>query len=324
MEDYKKRLKLIKEIENETDSNFIGLIYNTTPTRFRTQLAGDVLSPFYALIKSIPKNEKRDRVSLVLHSSGGSLDVITSFVYIIRKKFKEFHVVVPESAHSAATILSFGADKILMSHYSSLSPFDPQLALKTQAGIIGAGTEDIRGYYSLINEFFKDDMAKIQAFNILANRFPPEVLGNIERIQKQVGMVVTKLLEYHNLSPQRIKTLIGKFQKEFFSHQYRIHFDEAKKLGLDVYLMNDKLENTCLNLLSIYKNSFGGQVEFEVEIPEEQNSIEIVLNRSYLESQYSSFSYKTKYRVFKDKRVEVEELGWLDNEFLKKKKGEEK
>lgn len=309
----KAKEELINKIQKRTNSNVISLIYNNTPTRFRTQLAADLLPPLNALLKSIPKNKTKKRVSVVLHSSGGFLDVITSLVYMLRKRFQEFYIIIPEIAHSAATIITFGADKILMSYYSSLSPVDPQITLRSPAGNIGASTEDIEGYYELTNGMFKDDAAKIQAFSLLANRFPPEVLGHIKRVQKQTQMIAAKLLKYHHFQDHKIQKIINKFQKEFFSHDYRIHFDEAKKLGLNVELMDESLEDACLKLLAIYNSSLGAQADIEVEIKEEQPYNEIILNRSYLECVYSSFSYKTKYRVFKDKRVDVEELGWIAN-----------
>ncbi|MGA1840631.1 MAG: SDH family Clp fold serine proteinase [bacterium] len=308
-----ERLKLITEIEKQTNSNLICLVYNTTPTRFRTQLASDLLSPLNSLLKSIPKSFKKENVFLLLHSTGGTLDVITSFVYLVRMHFKLFNVVIPEIAHSAATILSLGADKIYMSYYSSLSPFDPQVTIRTQAGNIAASLEAIEGYYSIMKDMFNDDTAKIQAFNLLANRFPPEVLGEVERVKQQVKMIASKMLKYQEFKDDRIESIVNRFQKEFFSHNYRIHFDEAKDLGLNVYLMNEELENLSLQLLSLYTQSFGGKSDLEIEIPEGENYSEIILNRSYLECQYSSFSYKTKYRVLKEKRVELEELGWLQN-----------
>lgn len=310
---HKKRIDLIKKIEKKTDSNLISLIYNTTNTRFRTQLASDVLPCLNTLLKSFPQNRKKEKVCLFLHSAGGFLDGIQSFVYMIHKNFEKFHVIIPEIAHSAATILSLGSDKIFMSHYSSLSPFDPQITIKTQAGNIAASVEDIEGYYSLIKDFFKNDMAKIQAFNLLANRFPPEVMGQLARIQQQVKMIAENMLSYQNLSKQKSNEIVRKFQKEFFSHNYRIHYDEAKDIGLNVSIMDEMLEKLCVMLLLLYSESFGGQSDLEVEIPEGQNSSEIVINRAYLECQYISYSYKTKYRVFTDKRVEVEELGWLKN-----------
>jgi hypothetical protein len=314
MDNRPQRIELIKEIQKKTDSYLINLVYNTTKTRFITQLASDILDSLYLLLKSVPNETPKKKVCILLHSSGGWLDVITSFVYLLRHKFQKFDIIIPEIAHSAATILSLGADKLLMSNYSSLSPFDPQLTLRTQAGTIGASTEDIRGYYSIMNRLFKVDSAKIQAFGILATRFPPEVLGNLERIEKQVQLVAGKMLSYRPLSKRRAKEILNRFQKEFYSHQHRIHYDDAVDLGLDACLMDEELEDLCQQLLSSYKLSFGTEADLELEIPEDKTSVDVILNRSYLESEHASFSYKTKYRVYKDKKVEVDELGWSAND----------
>ena len=112
---FEARRELINKIEKETDSVLISLIYNTTNSRFRTQLAGDMFEPFNNLLKEIPEKKKK-KVLLMLHTAGGPLDVATSFVYLMRKHFSEFNVVIPEIAHSAGTILCLGADNIYMSH----------------------------------------------------------------------------------------------------------------------------------------------------------------------------------------------------------------
>ncbi len=310
---YESRLETMRKMERNLKSNIITLIYNTSNTRFKTQFASDVLPSLNDLLKSIPVRRLKRSVTLVSHSSGGFMDVIGSFIYLIRKKFDEFQVAVPDISHSAATLLCFGADSILMSDLSSLSPVDPQVSLKTQAGMIGAGAEDIKGYYSLIDGMFKDDSAKIQAFNSLISRFPAEVLGQLERIQKQAEMVATKALRYHITEEEVIKDIVRKFQREFFSHNYRIHFDEAKKLGLKVQPMNKNIEILCSGLLKQYQSVSGNQADLEIEIPDESPYQEFIMNRAYLECLHSSFSYKTKYRVFKDKKVELEELGWSKN-----------
>lgn len=314
MNSYESRLEMIKKIENNLKSVTITLVYNTSNTRFKTQLASDVLPSLNELLEAIPVQRLKRPVTLVLHSSGGFVDVIGSFIYLVRKKFNKFQVAIPEISHSAATLLCFGADAIFMSDLSSLSPVDPQITLQTQAGRIGAGAEDIKGYYSLIDSMFKDDSARIQAFNSLLSRFPAEVLGQIERIQKQTEMVATKALQYHITEKETINEIVSKFQKEFFSHNYRIHFDEAKELGLKVQMMNKKLEILCSSLLRRYQSVSGNTGDLEIDIPEESPYQELTLDRAYLECLYSSFSYKTKYRIFKDKKVEVEELGWSKNQ----------
>jgi hypothetical protein len=314
LNNYKERLDAMRQIERNLRSTTITLVYNTSNTRFKTQLASDVLPLLNELIKSIPARIGSRSCTLILHSTGGFLDVIGSFIYIIRKKFDKFQVAVPEISHSAATLLCFGADSILMNDLSSLSPVDPQIMLKTQAGNIGAGAEDIKGYYDLIKDMFKDDSARIQAFNALLARFPAEILGQMERIQKQTKMIAEKALHCHITEKKKIDGIVSKFQKEFFSHNYRIHFDEAKKLGLKVQMMNKKLESLCSDLLKLYELSLGNQADVQIDVPDEKPYQEVTMSRAYLECVYSSFSYKTKYRIFKDKKVEVEELGWSRNQ----------
>ena len=313
MNNYKGRLDVMRQIERNLKSTTITLAYNTSNTRFKTQLASDVLPSLNELIKSIPARKGSRSCTLILHSAGGFLDVIGSFIYIIRKRFDKFQVAVPEISQSAATLLCFGADSILMNDLSSLSPFDPQIMLKTQAGNIAASTEDIKGYYDLIKDMFRDDSAKVQAFNALIMRFPPEILGQMERIQKQTKMVAEKVLHWHITEKKKIDGIVSKFQKEFFSHGYRIHFDEAKKLGLKVQMMNKRLESLCSDLLKLYQLNLGNQADLEIDIPEGQPYQELTMSRAYLECLHSSFSYKTKYRILKDKKVEVEELGWTKN-----------
>jgi hypothetical protein len=304
----------MRQIERNLRTTTITLIYNTSNTRFRTQLASDVLPSLNELLKSIGARKGGGSGTLVLHSTGGFLDAINSFIYMMRKKFDKFQVAVPEISHSAATLLCFGADSILMNDLSSLSPVDPQITLRTQAGNIGAGAEDIKGYYALVKDMFKDDSARIQAFNALLARFPPDILGQIERIQKQTENIATKALQYHTRDKKKVEEIVRKFQKEFFSHNYRIHFDEAKKLGLKVQMMNKRFESLCSNLLKLYQTSLGSQADLEIDIPEGTPYQELTMDRAYLECLHSSFSYKTKYRILKDKKVEVEELGWSKNQ----------
>ena len=313
MNNYKSRLDVMEQIEKNLKSTTITLFYNTSNTRFRTQLASDVLPSLNELLKSIAVRKGGGSVTLLLHSAGGFIDVIGSFIYIMRKKFDKFQVAIPEISHSAATLLCFGADSILMNDLSSLSPVDPQIMFKTQAGNIGAGAEDIKGYYDLIKEMFKDDSARIQAFNGLLARFPAEILGQIERIQKQTKMVAEKALHYHITEKKKIDGIVSKFQKEFFMHNYRIHFDEAKKLGLKVQMMDEKLESLCSDLLKLYELNLGNQADLQIDVPDDKPYQELIMSRAYLECLHSSFSYKTKYRIFKDKKVEVEELGWSKN-----------
>ena len=47
---------------------------------------------------------------------------------MIREYCDKFSVLVPDKAHSAATMIALGADEIVMSNLSEISPIDPSTA----------------------------------------------------------------------------------------------------------------------------------------------------------------------------------------------------
>jgi hypothetical protein len=70
---------------------------------------------------------KCDRLDLMLNSPGGSGESAEKLVEMCREHCREeFRVIVPNYAKSAATMISLGADVILMGYPSELGPTDPQ------------------------------------------------------------------------------------------------------------------------------------------------------------------------------------------------------
>ncbi len=68
-----------------------------------------------------------ENLDLMIHSPGGSGVTAEKIVEMCRSyTTKEFRVIVPNMAKSAATIISLGADKIVMGYCSELGPIDAQ------------------------------------------------------------------------------------------------------------------------------------------------------------------------------------------------------
>ena len=87
-----------------------------------------------------------DNLDLMLHSPGGSGLIAEKIVEMCREHTKkEFRVIVPNMAKSAATLISLGADEIVMGYCSELGPIDPQKS------IIVNGIEQQISVISLIN-----------------------------------------------------------------------------------------------------------------------------------------------------------------------------
>jgi hypothetical protein len=69
-----------------------------------------------------------DYLDLMLNSPGGSGETAEKIVEMCRDHCrKEFRVIVPNYAKSAGTLISLGADSVVMGYLSELGPIDPQI-----------------------------------------------------------------------------------------------------------------------------------------------------------------------------------------------------
>ena len=91
--------------------------------------------PFVDLLHHVGPGES---VELLLHTHGGSIDAAEKLIRMVRSKVGEaaFHVVVPELAKSAGTLMVLGSDRVVMSDMSELGPIDPQMSFSESGGLV--------------------------------------------------------------------------------------------------------------------------------------------------------------------------------------------
>ena len=70
-----------------------------------------------------------DKLNLIINSPGGDGTVAEKIIELCRAYCKEFRVVVPNRAKSAATVIALGADEIIMGYCSELGPIDAQVPI---------------------------------------------------------------------------------------------------------------------------------------------------------------------------------------------------
>lgn len=69
-------------------------------------------------------------LDIILHSPGGMLESVASFVKYLRQcGFPNIHVYVPHLAMSAACLFCLSCDRLIMAKHSFLGPIDPQVKL---------------------------------------------------------------------------------------------------------------------------------------------------------------------------------------------------
>lgn len=96
------------------------------------------------LIENIP--DKKEKLFVLLTTSGGSAIAVERYVNIFRANYKEVNFIIPDYAYSAGTIMAMSGDKIFMDYFSVLGPIDPQVQNKDGKWVPALG------YLDKINE----------------------------------------------------------------------------------------------------------------------------------------------------------------------------
>ncbi len=255
------RIRLIGEIEKLRGSRVV--VYFTGDRKpIGSRIAEDAVLPLYKhLLASAEAAPPVQKIDLFLYSRGGDVSVPWRIITMIREFCEEFHVLIPYKAHSAATMISLGADRIVMGKKAELSPIDPTLV----RAIVGEATvpppeisvEDVSSYISFMRERanINDQAALAQVVSQLANHLTPLTLGSVNRQYSHIRLVARKLLtsRKEKIDEDRIGTIIDALTEKMYSHGHAIGRREAAELGLSVDKPDDILETLIWRLYQEYE-----------------------------------------------------------------------
>jgi len=258
--------EIIKKIEKLRGSRVITYITSDRQGPVNAKIAGDIIPIISQQLRKIGKTKNID---LFLYSAGGDTMVPWRIVSMIREYCDKFSVLVPYKAHSAATMVALGADEIIMSDLSELSPIDPSTANifnpvdpKNSQARIPISVEDVMAYFDLAKNKFgiKSDEDLTKIFNKFIESNPqihPLALGNVNRIHNLIRILATRLLESHQspMPENDIKKVVDNLTEKLYSHQYFIGRKEAKEdLGIKtVQFAKQELADVMSELYEEYK-----------------------------------------------------------------------
>src|SRR3989338_3090746 len=260
------KTQLLSQIQGLRRSRVVTYLTSDRQGPINARVAMDIIPIISKQLRIIGKT---DNIDLFLYSAGGDTMVPWRLVSMIREYCEEFSVLIPYKAHSAATMISLGADYIVMSDLSELSPIDPSTAnifnpsdptnLQNKVPI---SVEEVMAYFDLEKNKFgiKDDESLTKVFNKFTESNPsihPLALGNVNRTYNLIRRLAERLLKSHKM-PQKddqIARIVKYFTEELYSHQYLIGRKEAKEeLGLSNVVYADvDLSNYMTELYDIYK-----------------------------------------------------------------------
>lgn len=253
---YKERKKLLEEIERIRKRPLITYVTSIRPN-MSAQMAGDAISPIIEQIEAIP--DDKDEVDFLIISNGGDPIVSLRTISLLRERFKKVAVLLPYVAYSAATVLSLGADEIVMHPYSNLGPVDPQLTVshsnaQGQQEQLQFGSEDLRNYIA----FLKDDIG-ITDQEHLTSAITPLLkdvgalpIGSAKRSQQLSLSLSEKLLALHIRDSNKAKSIAKALNSSYYHHGYAVGRKEAKEIGLPISNPSPELERKMWQIWTDY------------------------------------------------------------------------
>jgi ATP-dependent protease ClpP protease subunit len=275
-----EKKNFITEIEKQRNSKVLVYVSNIT-------MGYPQVPKIYNRLKEIGHVERLD---LFLVSFGGDIDAAFKIVSLCRQHCNHFSVIVPFLAKSAATLLSLGADEIVMGPISELGPIDPQIA-HPESGIWGPA-QALRDFLKFVEtrvSTSKDPTLTANLLMPIIEKLDPWVLGNFERSNMVAYQYAEKLLGKYMLkteNQEKTKEITKKLTEGYYSHGYGIDVHESIDMGLKVTEPNPELWDCIWDLYGIYHQ--------EVTIDEKPNCLIQILddihNEIYL---YGLDPYKT-------------------------------
>jgi hypothetical protein len=186
---------------------------------------------------------KGDKLDLVLHSPGGSLEAADQIVQYLRAKYTHIRAIIPQNAMSAATMIACACDEILMGKHSAIGPIDPQVPL----GQISVPA------HTILQDFEKAK-AEVTANPLLANVWAPRLAGlpqgylnfceqTIRLSKEKVESWLAQFMFQGNRPDKahEIADWLGNFE-EHRTHGRPIGYDLAHAKGLVVNRLEDDQE----------------------------------------------------------------------------------
>ncbi len=288
---YNDRITLYRELEEQLDSKV--LVYITSDRQgFESQIAQDAIDRF---IDQLDKIGVVPKISLYLYTRGGDTSAAWNIVNLLRMYCDKLEVIIPHKAHSAGTLISIGANSIVMTKQATLGPIDPSIntplnpKLENLPGnnTFPVSVEAVKGYLEFAKEelSIKDDNALANIMIKLSEKVHPLVLGQVYRSRAQIKMLAEKLLLNQVTDTSKIKQIISFLCSDSGSHDYTINRREAKNnLGLNVIKPSSDLYNVIKQIYDDISSELGLSLPLDILGLSKQNNGEYNIKRCLIES----------------------------------------
>ncbi|MFQ6006198.1 MAG: hypothetical protein ACE5OQ_11920, partial [Woeseia sp.] len=254
-----KRRELLAAIGERRGSFVVSYFLGNRPGA-QTRMFGDALTYLYKHLRQVTADRKTN-LDLFLFSDGGDIEVPWRITSMFREIGRQFGVLIPYRAMSAATLVTISADEIVMTPKAELGPIDPSITIqKTTGQQEEISVEDVVAYFEFLDKRagIRDQSALSAATNIMAEKLTPLLLGKVHRVHSHIREVARKMLESRTkrLDDRITEAIIATLAEETRSHGHAIGRNEGRTIGLPIIKDDPELEALLWNLYLEYEQDF--------------------------------------------------------------------
>ena len=221
------------------------------------------------------KSIKRTNCYLILTTYGGDPDAGYRLVRLIKKYYTNFVLYVLGSCKSTGTLISLGADEIVMGDFGEFGPLDIQLTKDDEMSSL-SGLSYTQSIESLTEQIFKTFehsflALKQRSAGTITTKTAAEIssklaVGLLSPVSAQIDPIklgeVLRAINIAKAYGNRIapdkSDLVTKLIEDYPTHGFVIDYDEAKTIFPNVRLVNEterSLENAIFHIVRKEQNN---------------------------------------------------------------------
>jgi len=245
---FDKTQKLIHKIENILGHKM--LVYWMS---HRGSVCQNDIIALYEIFKTLGR---QDKISLFIKSNGGDVEAALRIVNLIRSYCSNVNALIPLECASAATMIAMGASEIFMGPLSHLTAIDSSIRHdlspidERENRRIRVSQDELQRIITLwenrAHEHHGNPYAEVFKY------IHPLVIGALDRSSSLSIKVCKEILSYHLTDESECNRISKHLNSEYPSHGYPITAREASRIGLNVTILDDELNNALLELNQIY------------------------------------------------------------------------
>ena len=250
-------------------ANLVSEKYNADVILYTGEIEDSVADQLIELAKQ-PK--RKDNIVLLLTTRGGSPDAAYRMTRCLKRQYKKFILYIYGICKSAGTLVSVGANEIILSDFGEFGPLDIQLGKRDELFETVSGLNITQALDSMnirAQDMFRSTLIDLKsggrgrlstklAAEISSNlvtglykniyaQIDPEQLGSIER-SIHIASDYCMRLKTENVKKDTVDKLVSGYP----SHNFVIDLDEAKNLFNNVRMPDDTEEELakCISFVT--------------------------------------------------------------------------